>query len=64
MGLSTAERTGSPVLHTLWLYVPERSSLVPKWDANLTDRMGISFTIVANPEKDLRDVRYTIMTGV
>jgi hypothetical protein len=57
MGLSTAERTGSPVLHTLWLYVPERSSLVPKWDANLTDRMGISFTIVANPEKDLRDVR-------
>ncbi|KAJ5160562.1 uncharacterized protein N7482_007566 [Penicillium canariense] len=23
-GLSTAERTGSPVLHTLWSYVPER----------------------------------------
>lgn len=23
--LSTAERTGSPVLHTLWLYVPEVS---------------------------------------
>jgi hypothetical protein len=22
-GLSTAERTGSPVLHTLWSYVPE-----------------------------------------
>jgi hypothetical protein len=23
MGLSTAERTGSPVLHTLWWYVLE-----------------------------------------
>ncbi len=22
-GLSTAERTGSPVLHTLWSYVPD-----------------------------------------
>jgi hypothetical protein len=34
MGLSTAERTGSPVLHTLWSYVVERSLLVFLW--NLT----------------------------
>ncbi|KAJ5295065.1 hypothetical protein N7508_009886 [Penicillium antarcticum] len=25
-GLSTAERTGSPVLHTLWSYVSEKAS--------------------------------------
>ncbi|KAJ5242243.1 uncharacterized protein N7469_000570 [Penicillium citrinum] len=30
-GLSTAERTGSPVLHTLWSYVSANKEVRTKW---------------------------------